>query len=139
MMDKLKLNLNYKTKIISFFVIASIILSGCSDKEKSKVRKPVQKMVNIVKKTMDKNTTLSKVVEEDGIVVHGARDEELLDAFGLAVSQVIVQDGVSVPDCPALEKTGYLTKEECEEISTKYFGFYEVGEVGMATKIDDEF
>jgi len=116
-----------------------ILFLGCFEDEKPKSKKTVKTLVNKVIKTKDSNKTLSQEIQDDGIVIDGGRDEELLDAFGLAVSQAIVEDGVSVPDCIALENTGYLTKEECDEISQKYFGFYTIGENGDASKVDDVF
>lgn len=127
---------------IVFVVFVSIMLSACFEDEKPKKVQKKQKSTNyIVKKVpLDTNKTLSKVIEDDGIVIDGSRDEQLLDSFGLAVSQVIVEDGVSVPDCTALAKTGYLTLKDCKEISDKYFGFYEIDMVtGEAKKVDDVF
>ncbi|MCP4970959.1 MAG: hypothetical protein GY932_10235, partial [Arcobacter sp.] len=109
------------------------------EKKVVKKRKPVEKMASKVLKDVKKEKPLSVVIEEDGIVVDGARDEKLLDAFGLAVSQVMIEEGVSVPDCTALAKTKYITKEECEEITDKYTGFYEITEDGEAKKVDDIF
>lgn len=117
------------------------MFTGCFEGEKKEVkkRKPVQKMAKKVVDKVKKDKPLSEVVEDDGIVVDGARDEKLLDAFGLAVSQVMINDGVSVPDCASLSKTGFLTKEECEEITDKYTGFYEVTESDNLEKVDNIF
>lgn len=117
------------------------ILTGCLQEEKKveKKRAPIENMTQKVVKKVTKEKPLSKVVEEDGIVVDGARDEKLLDAFGLAVSQVMINEGVSVPNCESLSKTGFLSKEECEEITEKYTGFYEVTEDGGVVKVDNIF
>lgn len=128
-----------------FLIIVCTVLffQGCFEEEKPK--KVVKKqtatsyIVNKVPK-VDSNKTLSEVVENDGIVIDGSHDEHLLDAFGLAVSQVIVEDGVSVPDCSSLSKTGHITIDECKEISEKYFGFYEIDMLtGDVSKVDDVF
>lgn len=126
---------------ILIIAVSFFILTGCFQEEKKveKKRKPVENMAQKVVKKVTKEKPLSKIVEEDGIVVDGARDEKLLDAFGLAVSQVMINDGVSVPDCEALSKTGFLTKEECTEITDKYTGFYEVTEDGELIKVDNIF
>lgn len=117
------------------------VLTGCFEEEKKvkKKRKPVERMASKVIKKVSSDKPLSQVVENDGIVVDGARDEKLLDAFGLAVSQVMITEGVSVPDCDSLAKTGFLTKEECEEITDKYSGFYEVTGDGEFIKVDNVF
>jgi hypothetical protein len=122
-------------------IILSVLVSGCFEEEKPKKVKKREATNYLAKKVpVDTNKSLSKVVEDDGIVIDGSRDEQLLDAFGLAVSQVIVEEGVSVPDCSALAKTGYLTQEDCKEISDKYFGFYEIDMItGEAKKVDDVF
>lgn len=133
--------INKKINLI-FLVIVSILLSGCfeDDKPKKVQKKKVATNYLANKVPTDTNKSLSKVVEDDGIIIDGSRDEQLLDAFGLAVSQVIVEEGVSVPDCAALAKTGYLTQEDCKEISDKYFGFYEIDMItGEAKKVDDVF
>ena len=131
-------------KIIINTLIIFIFL-GCFGEEKKVVTKkvkkePVKYMVEKVKKIVDKNTSLSQIVQEDGIVVDGSRDEDLLDAFGLAVSKIMEEEGISVPDCTALSETQFITKEECDEISDKYFGFYDIyTEDGIAKKVDDVF
>jgi hypothetical protein len=126
---------------IIFLLILGIVFSGCFEEEKPKKVKKRQATNYMAQKVpVDSNKSLSEVVEDDGIVIDGSRDEQLLDAFGLAVSQVIVEEGVSVPDCTALAKTGYLSQEDCKEISDKYFGFYEIDMItGEAKKVDDVF
>jgi polyhydroxyalkanoate synthesis regulator phasin len=133
---------------IFILVILLVFISGCSDKEEKKVvqkkveikKQPVKELVKKVQINQDKNVSFSQTVEADGIVVDGARDEELLDAFGLAVSQIMTEEGVSVPDCTAIAKTEYLTKEECDAISDKYFGFYDIyTDDGVAKKVEDVF
>jgi len=132
-------------KIIILHIGISLLFLGCFEEEKKIVKKkikkePVEYMVKKVQKIMDKNTTLSTIIEEEGIVIDGSRDEDLLDAFGLAVSKVMEEEGVSVPDCTALAKTEFLSKEECDEISDKYFGFYDIySEEGKISKVDDVF
>jgi len=132
-------------KIIIFNLIIAFTFNACFSEEKKVVTKkikkePVKYMVNKVKKIVDRNTTLSKIVQEDGIVVDGSRDEDLLDAFGLAVSKIMEEEGISVPDCSALAKTEFITKDECDEISDKYFGFYDIyTEDGVVKKVDDVF
>jgi hypothetical protein len=132
-----------------FLIIAVLIFSGCFGEEekktvkkiKKKVKKePVKELVKKVKINGENNESFSDTIEADGIVVDGARDEELLDAFGLAVSQIMTEEGVSVPDCTAIAKTEYLTKEECDEISEKYFGFYDIYTIdGTVKKVEDVF
>lgn len=137
------------------FVVIGFLFFGCSDNdtnEKDTQKKiiesntqqvkqePVKELVKKVQINSDKNQTFSDIVEADGIVVDGSRDEELLDAFGLAVSQIMTEDGVSIPDCTAIAKTEYLTQEECDEISDKYFGFYDIyTQDGVSKKVDDIF
>ena len=122
-------------------IIFIFIFSGCFSEEKKvvKKRKQVNYMAEKVNNLKDNKEKLSKVVENDGIVVDGARDERLLDAFGLAVSQVMVEEGVSVPDCISVAKTGYLSEDECKEITDKYTGFYNLTEDGSAEKVDNIF
>jgi ElaB/YqjD/DUF883 family membrane-anchored ribosome-binding protein len=135
-----------------YLIITVLIFSGCFGEEETKKvvkkeavkkvvkKEPVKELVKKVKVQSDTNESFSDTIEADGIVVDGARDEELLDAFGLAVSQIMTEEGVSVPDCTAIAKTEYLTKEECDEISEKYFGFYDIyTEDGVARKIEDVF
>jgi hypothetical protein len=154
-MVKLELNLFYKGSIMLFIKIIFIFFITLSfqacfssdDKEtrqidtvKKQQQKQLNLLINKVKQTKDSNKTLSEQIEEDGIVIDGARDEELLDSFNLAVSQVMMEEGVSVPDCTMLSKTDFLTKDECDEISEKYFGFYDIyGGDGEIKKVDDVF
>lgn len=120
---------------------------GCSKKEiKDDLRdnEPVQtqvmqKLISTAIKANEMNTTLSDAIQEDGVVIDGAREEALFDAFGLAISQIIIQEGVTVPSCASLASTGYISQQDCDEITQRYFGFYDINEDGNAQKVDDMF
>lgn len=135
-------------KLFLILTIIFIMLSGCSKKEikedvdddiNPKTNQSVKFLVEQSIKAKENNTTLSNTVENSGIIIDGAKDEALFDAFGLAVSQIIVEEGVSVPSCAKIAETGYLSQDDCNKITEKYFGFYEIGDDGTAKKVDDLF
>lgn len=128
-------------KLLVLPIFSMLIFTGCffEDEKPVKKRKVTNLLVEKVSNQENKDQKLSEKIENDGIVVDGARDERLLDAFGLAVSQVMVEEGVSVPDCSAVAKTGYLTEDECKEITDKYTGFYNLSDDGNAEKVDNIF
>jgi NCAIR mutase (PurE)-related protein len=132
-------------KLSVYIFVFIFIFSGCEDKEpvqhtkKDSVNKIAKKTiekqkkqsvdymvkkVKKIKKTKDVVQNLSKTIEDEGVIVDGGYDKDLLDAFGKAVSRVIIEDGIDVPDCNSISKTGYLTLEECNDISLKYFNYY---------------
>lgn len=116
------------------FLVILLIFTACEDKQTNKKVKNnnnVDFMVKKVKDINDTNKSMSQSLEEEGLLIDGARDKRLLDAFGMAVAKVIMEDGVYVPTCATISATGLLTNEECEEITKKYFSYYELyGEDG---------
>ena len=127
-------------KYLIIVIFVGLLFSACNDDEDiTKKKKHSRVLVNKVIETKDKNTSLSDTLKDDGITIDGFKDEKLLDSFQLAVSQVMVEDGVSVPNCKDLSATGYISLEDCEDITNKYFGFYEIDESGNASKVDNLF
>jgi hypothetical protein len=139
--------MNYSISIFIF----SILLISCSDNDvneaspKSVQQKQNKKQVKkdatsyIAKKVIEnKNKPLSKVIEGDGFLVENDQDKQLLDAFQTAVARTIINSGNDVPTCSELSETGYISKEDCEEISKKYFTFYELYAVDGSGNVDSK-
>jgi len=146
--------LNFKNFIfICGIFLILILFDGCSKKDEEKPKYNDIKLQSdsltankIATQVAELNKTLALKQEQNltvydstqgKMVISGAADQEILNGFALAISQVMIEEGVSIPDCSSLAKTGYLTKEDCDSISNKYFGFYDFDENGNIRKIDD--
>lgn len=131
-------------KILCFSMIGALMLGGCGDDDSKKKQALLADPVIVANSvgpiakeaTQELNTSLIATPTQP-LIVSGATGDRLLKAFTLAMSQVIIEEGVVVPDCGSLADTGYLTKEECDGINGKYFGFYDFSEDGEVTKVGD--
>ena len=122
-----------------FLLIILTFFIACEDKElKTKPKNPKNDSLEyMLSQAKDlNNTNLSNAMENDGVVVDGGRDKRLLDSFGMAVAKVTMEEGIYNPTCSDLSATNILTQEECEEISQKYFSYYELyGENGKKNEL----
>ena len=118
-------------------LILILIFTACSDKPIKKKKKVSKAMEFIAGKVnSDSNLSLVDKLEKEGLVVDGSKDKKLLDNFELAMAKVIMEDGVYVPTCQMISDTKLLSLDECEEITNRYFSYYELyGENGEKNKL----
>lgn len=132
----------YKTFIKYFiFILVAFFITSCSEKEDKKVDNTIklksEQAVVITKKEQENIKPKEVFVEKT--VISGAREEEVLAGFTLAISQIMIEEGVFVPSCDKLAATKFISYNDCEEVAGKYFGFYEITDEGSYKKVEDLF
>lgn len=122
------------------FILLAFFVSSCSEKEEKKVDNTIKLKSenNSLIEKKEETVTASEVINEKTII-NGSREEEVLTGFTLAISQIMIEEGIFVPNCSKLATTKFISLNDCQEVAGKYFGFYEITDEGNYKKVEDIF
>ena len=132
-------------KIILFFLIV-FSFNGCSnDKNEDKqidqeIKKKSTSVKNklLLEKIKTSKKSLTQTLKEDGateFVSSDTKEEKMLNKFERAMLEADIKYGDI--GCDSLAKTKLISKKDCENISNKYFSFYELFQLDNMSGLSD--